>query len=503
VNPALNWTKKNWPVIVSGVVILGSLPTAWYFSNNWNKKIKDDTEKVANKDLASTQVKAAYIVPSLRPGQPDFAMNEAPNEEITKRFVEIKNELAKQARAVIDRVTAFNKGAGPDALAVGRREHALLVAELFPGPTQAQINKKAYPDKDEAAILAEPQDKRDAALAKALRDLTENALREMVDKLTANRNHPDLYAAMVREANAGEPPSSADVLMSVQDRVAREIERIGAAGRELTPEEQLVVSKLARESRMGRYQGATKGFSLYMSRGALGAPMASNAAGNQGSRPAPGSSSDSILRPIASVEAFRAMPSLENDRDLFLYQWDLWMMSDVIAAVRMVNTESGKPTTVDRSVVKRIDRLAATSFAALEVPVEATSSTTTMPATPATPGAEIKPDYKVSVTGRSTSMANPDYDVRNVVLTAVVSSERLPALLDALSRVNFNTVLQVQLADVDAKSDLEKGYYYGDEHVVRATITLETVWLRQWTSPLMPSSVKKALGVPEPTPEVK
>ncbi len=501
-NPALNWTKKNWPVIVSGVVILGSLPTAWYFSNNWNKKIKDDTEKVASKDLASTQVKMSYGVAALRSGQAEYALNEAPNEELTKRFVEIKNELAKQAKAVIDRVTVFNKGAGADAQAVGRSEHTLLVPELFPGPTQAQINKRAYPDKDEAGILAEPQDKRDVAIAKALRDLTENALREMVDKLTANRNHPDLYAAMVRQANAGEPPAAADVLTSVQDRVAREIERYGAAGRDLTPEEQAVVSKLARETRMARYQGATKGFSLYMGQGAIGAPGASNAPGNSGTRPAPGSSSDSVLRPIASAESFRASPALENDRDLFLYQWDLWMMSDVIAAVRMVNSEGGKPTTVDRSVVKRIDRLAATSFAALEMPIEA-SSATTMPVTPATPGAEVKPDYKVSITGRSTSMANPDYDVRNVVLTAVVSSERLPALLDALSRVNFNTVLQVQLSDMDAKSDLEKGFYYGDEHVVRATIMLETVWLRQWTAPLMPSSVKKALGVPEPTPEVK
>jgi len=502
VNPALNWTKKNWPVIVSGVVILGSLPTAWYFSNNWNKKIKEDTEKVATKDFNGTKVSIEYGVPNPISGEPNYTFKYAPNEEITKRFVEIKNELAKQAKAVIDRVNAFNRGVGADAQGVGRAEHALLVPELFPGPTQAQIDQKAFGGMDAPAIQALPQDKRDPAIAKALRDLTENALREMVDKLTANRNYPDLYTAMVRQANAGEPPAASDVLASVQDRVAREIERIGAGGRELTPEERVVVSKLAQETRMARYQGATKGFSLYMNQASLGAPVAANTPGGQGGRGAPTSSGDSLLRPIASAAVFRATPALENDRDLFLYQWDLWMMSDVIAAVRMVNTENGKPTAVEQSVVKRIDRLAATSFAALEMPVE-TSSASSLPVTPATPGAEVKPDYKVSITGRSTSMANPDYDVRNVVLTAVVSSERLPAFLDALSRVNFNTVLQVQLADVDAKSDLEKGFYYGNEHVVRATITLETVWLRQWMAPVMPASVKKALGVPEPTPEAK
>jgi hypothetical protein len=50
------------------------------------------------------------------------------------------------------------------------------------------------------------------------------------------------------------------------------------------------------------------------------------------------------------------------------------------------------------------------------------------------------------------------------------------------------------------KGDLERGYYYGPEHVVRATITIESVWLRNWVGPLMPASVKRSLGVPEPTP---
>lgn len=122
----------------------------------------------------------------------------------------------------------------------------------------------------------------------------------------------------------------------------------------------------------------------------------------------------------------------------------------------------------------------------------------------AAPGAEVKPNYQVSITGRSTSPSNPDYDVRNAEIVAVVSSERLAVFLDALSRVNFNTVLQVRLGEVDVKADLERGYYYGNEHVVRATITLETVWLRNWTSPLMPASVKKTLGIVEPAaPEAK
>lgn len=486
-NPILSWSKKNWPVIVSGVVILGSLPTAWYFSNAWNQKIKKTQQEEGTKLLNSTQVKVTWSVANPIPGKPAFEMSQAPNDVLTKQFVEIKNELSRQTKAVIDRVTAFNMGSGADAQGVGRSPHAVLVPELFPGPTQAMINKAAFPGKDDAAIQSEPAEKREAALAKALRDLTEPAIRQMVDKLVSNRDNPDLYQAMVKSANAGEVPSAGEVLLAVQDRVARERERLGANP---TPEELAKLTEVAQETRMGRYQGATKAFSVYMTKAALGAPSS----GNQ-----PGSAQGFGPRIVPTAAFFRANPQKENDKELFLFQWDQWIMNDVIAAIRLANTVDGKPTSVDESVVKRVDRLAAMSFPALES--EATSeqsgANTGAAVPPSAPGAEVKPDYRVSITGRTTSPSNPDYDVRNAEIVAVVSSERLPVFLEALSRANFNTVLQVRLNDVDVKADLERGYYYGNEHVVRATITLETVWLRNWMGPLMPASVKKVLGVAE------
>jgi hypothetical protein len=497
VNPVLAWSKKNWPILVSGVVIMGSLPTAWYFSDAWNKKIKETQQSAASAELQKTKVSVEYVARSPIPGQPDFTMKDAPNDEITKSFVKMRDELARQTKVVIDRVTAFNKGAGPDAQAVGRTGHAVLVADLFPGPTQARINQQAFPGMDDAAIQSQPADKREAALAKASRDMTEPAIRQMVDRLVANREYPDLYAAMVKGANAGSPPALGEVLLAVQDRVTRERERMFQTPRDATPEEQAQLAKIAQQTRLGRYQGATKGFSVYMTREALGAPGAPAAAG---------SSQGVGLRSIPSAALFRVDQALENDKDLFLFQWDQWIMQDVLAAVRLANTDQGKATSVDQSVVKRVDRLATLTFPALEMGGgnETQNPNLAPPAvTNATPGAEVKPDYKVSITGRTTSASNPDYDVRNVMVVAVVSSERLPTFLNALSRVNFNTVLQVQLAEVDVKGDLEKGYYYGNEHVVRATVTLETVWLRNWTGPLMPASVKKALGVTEPAPEAK
>ena len=498
-NPALNWTKKNWPVIVSGVVILGSLPPAWYFSTAWNAKIKKTQQDAASRELATTNVKVSYLVPNPIPGQPDLTMSEAPNALITDEFVKIKNELSRQTRAVIDRVTAFNMGTGPDAEAMGRTAHVVLVPDLFPGPSLAKIKATAFPGKDDAAIEGMAADVREPALVKALRDLTEPALRQMEDRLLGRRDNPDPYAALVKAANGGAPPLASDVLLTVQDKVTREGARLRQAGRELTAAEQLDLDKSAQATRLGRYQRAAKEFSVYMTRAALGAADSATPGG---------SVSVTGMRTIPSEAHFRAKPALGNDKDLFLFQWDQWVMSDMIAAIRLVNTVQGKQTGVEDSVVKRVDRLGAMPFDALEVETAAASNDGGFGAPegsggPAAAGVALKPDYKVSITGRSTSPGNPDYDVRNAVIVAVVSSERLPVFLDALSRVNFHAVLRVQLSHVDVKEDLDRGYYYGNEHVVRATITMESVWVRNWTGPLMPSSVKAVLGVPEPAAEVK
>ena len=57
------------------------------------------------------------------------------------------------------------------------------------------------------------------------------------------------------------------------------------------------------------------------------------------------------------------------------------------------------------------------------------------------------------------------------------------------------TVTDVDLQEVDIWEELRQGYYYGTEHVVRATISVETVWLRSWVTPIMPDPVKQTLGI--------
>ena len=116
-------------------------------------------------------------------------------------------------------------------------------------------------------------------------------------------------------------------------------------------------------------------------------------------------------------------------------------------------------------------------------------------------GAEI-PGQRVTHTGRQSSKSNSVYDVRHATLEVIVASDRIGALLAALTAQNLMTVTGLSLEEVEVSEDLAGGYFYGNEdHVVRATIDIETVWLRFWTSGAMPAAVREFLGVVLPEPE--
>ena len=112
-------------------------------------------------------------------------------------------------------------------------------------------------------------------------------------------------------------------------------------------------------------------------------------------------------------------------------------------------------------------------------------------------GAQATPgEFKDSISGH-TDGASTEYDVRRARVTLIVSSARLPELFNAIGRTNFAFVVGFAMEKVDGWQDLSQGYYYGDENVVRVLLDLEFTWLRSWTEPLFPPSVRTALGLPD------
>jgi transposase InsO family protein len=74
------------------------------------------------------------------------------------------------------------------------------------------------------------------------------------------------------------------------------------------------------------------------------------------------------------------------------------------------------------------------------------------------------------------------YDVRLADVVFVADTAQLPAVFDALARQNFMTVTNVRLSSADAFAAARDGYLYGPAPVSQVTATVETIWLRDWTS---------------------
>ena len=114
------------------------------------------------------------------------------------------------------------------------------------------------------------------------------------------------------------------------------------------------------------------------------------------------------------------------------------------------------------------------------------------------PAAEAARDYSKSFTGRT---SNTVYDVRQVTLVFVAETAAIPAVLNALSRENFMTILDMEVVPADPFAAARKGFAYGVEPVSTVTLDIETIWFREWTAFFMPESVRGLLGVTTITAE--
>ena len=111
---------------------------------------------------------------------------------------------------------------------------------------------------------------------------------------------------------------------------------------------------------------------------------------------------------------------------------------------------------------------------------------------------QVVPDPPtVSATGRT---SNETYDVVIFGLSLNVEADAVETFLLELTRDRFFTVTQLDINTVDAAAEAQAGYIYGDKPVVRLNMQVEALFLRSWTTPLMPPAVKTQLGVGVPKP---
>ncbi|MBC7773666.1 MAG: hypothetical protein H7210_14325 [Pyrinomonadaceae bacterium] len=282
----------------------------------------------------------------------------------------------------------------------------------------------------------------------------------------------NIYPALITRVKAGAPPDpqrlSAELAESHGNKKRLMLSSSGS--QTLTPEQDAELSKQLLLERMNSYRRQASKLSFYAD-----------------------------PKNISEVPATgQTLPTLASFWD---WQVKYWIHDDILSAIALANATrtTGAPDGVAGSVVKRVVKMSVEPSSFVEVPDELSPIDENYVQPTSKEPVTLNPS--VSVTGRTNAPDNQFYDLRKVTLEIVVAPQRLPAFFDALAKTNFMTVLQCELDEQPIEDDIKEGFFYGDEHVVKAKLVIETLWLRAWTTKYMPDSVKRTLGVLEVKPE--
>lgn len=280
-----------------------------------------------------------------------------------------------------------------------------------------------------------------------------------------------VYAKLFEEINAGGPTPGNELAAQIQDVFDREKAALvgdAATPRSLTKEEEDKITQSLVERRKGLLQQRARRLSVF---GGV----------------------ETVSGQIPTGVPREPPPNAQ----CFEWQVDYWHLQDVLGFIRTANTDSsGQQTSVPDSVIKRIEKITLNRS-----PMAFRQAGEGAAGDGAAAGGEvgtIAPDFTKSPSGRWGGAGNGVYDVLTARVQLIVSSRRLPEIFDAVVKSNFMAITDLDLSEVDIWQELEQGYFYGDESVIRVSLDLQTVWLRSWTTPFMPKAVRAQLGIPDP-----
>lgn len=465
----IGWVKSNILIVVFVVLTLALPPAGYVVASMWNSKIRENAneEFQSEKRRVDSASRINYVIPPIGEGETAWQESAPPNAAMIEFVAAERERRQEQIELVLERAVTFNR----------KDDREVLVKGLFP----------------------------EAADSRAERRIA----REMLEMLVGTPEQPSAYEALFDEINAGPPADAADVARAVQ--ALKELEEQkqvdpsrSAAGQpgQRSQEEELRAVLL--DQRLALYAARAAEISVYATPEILWSST--------------NPSTDSVVPqdvnlPVVDVET------------AFIWQWDYWLVQDLLAAVDLANTGAdGLRADLTYAPVKRIEsiRIGALELAEANDPLGSggqgfqddpyqprdpralrPSGVTNDPRRSVTSGggAGVGTIDGPTFTGRASSQDNQVYDVRRAVVTLVIDSSRLTDVIEAFSRANFMTVTGFGLSDVDIWQDLRDGYYYGDTHVVRATLEVETVWLRYWMRDAMPPAIRAGLGVQMPEPD--
>ncbi len=429
------WAKDNMLLVVLGAASVAALAGGYFAADMLTTSVMDEAQSKASrmselKDLERTSVTLDV------PGQPPFAQNAIVNQKLLEEYQARIESLRKDSVEVREFAVERNRGS----------HKPIMSLRLQKGdPALEQIHLDFF------------------------------------DAVTA------AYGTLLGESRLGTVPDEDEV----QAFLVRRKEQFIASDLKKGPTEQLNAQEaeaLARElgnARLQAYSEAARDFAIYADASTLRVP----------SSPFKKDSPEVIL------------PSLWRQ------QWEFWVLSDILAAFARAN---GPDASVQTAAVKRIDdvRFIGPVGAGGAAPSAGGDGAAPMgdgmgdgsmgdgsmgggmgmgmAGSPIDPAMPVPLDnFAASFTGRRT---NQLYDVFATDISFVCETAKIPQVFDALAQQNFITITMASIMPEDPFEAAEEGYIYGPEHVSLVRLRLESVWLREWTGPLMPDPMRQKLG---------
>ena len=403
------WIKSNLFIVLCLFVALVAVPIMIFFSAGMNKSLRERLNNEVSgvmKDLSSISVN--YEVPSLDPSEQAISVRAIPNDATTEAVARRLEELSALSDEARERVVNRN-----------RAGKAVLVEGLFPKPA------------DESARV----------------------------RLTAEmvRAWPEAHKKLLEKAHAGSPPDPGSVLRILEQRKAREVDKIESNRAEKVTDEELAkIEQDLIEARLETYRSAAKRASFY--------------------------ADTTAFTKLIEVPEPDNLPKLDEYQRLF-WDWQnaLWVHQDVVSAIERANTGPTGWLTVVDAPVKRLLKVAVDPLPAEKVKTGSLAQT-------------LERNFKVSPTGRAGG--NPLYDRRTARVEMIVDAASVNTVISAFSTTDFMGVTNVEATWHDAAPDLRTGFDYGDRSVMHLTLDVETIWIRSWIEPLLPPDVRADMGLP-------
>jgi hypothetical protein len=441
-NQAMEWIKATVFIVVFALLMVAGLVALPYFSSGMNVGVKDLVDKRGKMRSQIQSLEKTEVAPP-RADRPVEGEPALVNENLLAAYTAHGDEMRTDADAVFGAAVEFN-----------RKNHSIFMDGVFPSmpPQQAEV----LPVRFHGVMLS-------------------------------------MYDGLLNTVNVGVPPTTAELADELQRTELNFItQSLQKEGRDDLDEDELEeLTKKLVEVRLAknREQAEDEGISFYLD------------------------------RHTALVIEGWDQSQIPTEGYMFVWNWEYWVVHDVLMALHNANAAQ---QTVLLAPVKRvlslhvnglpgIQRSSGSAAAAPRVgggksagsqgggATRSSGGSSASPGggTPALPDPKkpVAAQYAGDFTGR---ISNALYDVLHVNLDIVVDSTRIPEVIDALAQENFFTVSSLELEPVDSFAAAAEGYMYGSDPVCRLRLTLETVWLREWTSEYMPDSVRAALAPPLP-----